>query len=346
MSNLPQRSLRTKLKRDDVLFFQHIPKTGGLSLIAFLDSQFPSEAIFPLHSGTEEEIAKFTPTQIRQFRLIRGHFSFGPYDNGIYHYITQNPIRITFLREPVARTISAHRHRQRMKEIGQDVTLEQYVSDPQYAKNVVDRQTWMIAGKMKASTQEWTDKQSLPNSEILQVAKETLESMAFVGLMEKFTPSMQLLCHTFDWQMPLEMPQINSSPEPFDPSRISPATLELIKEKTRLDAELYEFAVQLFQQRYAQMIDELVEENYRLRHPDAPPAALLVATVPPPGDALPPAAPPPPPAAPPPQWSGKVIRSVRRRLFPDGTQREQVYTKMRDTIFKRPQPPVRGNTRQ
>src|SRR5687767_3984239 len=126
-----RRPLRITLNPDDVLFFQHIPKTGGLSLIEFLDSQFPPEAIFPLHSmGSAAEITKFTPDQLRKFRLIRGHFGFGPYDNAIYRYITQNPILITFLREPVARTISAHRYRQRVKEIGQDVTLEDYLTDP------------------------------------------------------------------------------------------------------------------------------------------------------------------------------------------------------------------------
>src|SRR5688572_7976558 len=96
----PYRPLRLTLNSDDVLFFQHIPKTGGLSLIALLDSQFPQEAIFPLHSSaaTEDEFARFTPQEVQRFRLIRGHFRFGPYDNGIYRYITQNPVRITFLR--------------------------------------------------------------------------------------------------------------------------------------------------------------------------------------------------------------------------------------------------------
>ena len=324
----PHRPLRVTLNSDDVLFFQHIPKTGGLSLIAFLDAQFPQETIFPLHSSaSESEFAKFTPEQAQRFRLIRGHFRFGPYDNGIYRYITQNPVRITFLREPISRTISAYRHQRRMQKFGEETTLEEYLTDPQFARFVVDLQTRLTVGKIKAGVHEWADKKPLPDSVILHLAKENLEFMAFVGLTEKFKESMQLLCHTFGWQMPPEIPQINSSPEPFDPSSIPASTLELIKEKTRLDAELYEFATQLFEQRYAQMIDELVDENYRLRHPDAKEAAPLVATVLPPDD-----------AQPLPQWSRKVIRSVRRRLFPRGTQRELVYAKMRDSIFKRPTP--------
>ena len=85
MNNVLWRSLRVTLNKDDVLFFLHIPKTGGLSLIQFLDSQFAANEIFPLHSvRSESEIAKFTPEQLRCFRLIHGHFRFGPYDNGIY----------------------------------------------------------------------------------------------------------------------------------------------------------------------------------------------------------------------------------------------------------------------
>ena len=323
----PHRPLRVTLNSDDTLFFQHIPKTGGLSLIALLDSQFPQDAIFPLHSSASEaEFAKFTPEEARRFRLIRGHFRFGPYDNGIYRYITQNPIRITFLREPISRTISAYRHQRRMQKFDEATTLEEYLTDPKYAKFVVDLQTRLTVGKIKAGVQEWAEKKPLPDSVILQVAKENLEFMAFVGLTEKFKESMQLLCHTFGWQMPPEIPQINSSPEPFDPASIPASTLELIKEKTRLDAELYAFAVELFQQRYAQMIDELMDENYRLRHPNAKEAAPLVATVLPPDG-----------KRPLPQWSRKVIRSVHRRLFPRGTQRELVYARMRASILKKPQ---------
>jgi hypothetical protein len=284
MSNGPRRLLlRVTLNRDDVLFFQHIPNTGGLSLIAFLDSQFAEDEIFPLHSaGSEGELSKFTPEQLQRFRLIRGHFRFGPYDNGIYRYLAQNPIRITFLREPVSRTISAYHHQRRIRKFGEETTLEDFLTDPQYARCVANLQTRLIVGEIKAAAAGGMDKDRLPDSVLLQIAKENLEFMAFVGLTEQFRASMQLLCYTFDWRMPRDIPQINASPEPFDPSTLPPSTLERLKEKTRLDAELYEFATGLFQARHRQMVDDLVEENYSLRNPNAKEPAPLVATVLPP----------------------------------------------------------------
>ena len=326
INEIHRRPLRLNLNKDDIIFFQHLPKTGGVSLIAFLDSQFAPEEIFPMHSTRDKtQFAEYTPEQAKRLRLIRGHFRFGPYDDGIYRYITQNPIRITFLREPVARTISAYRHQLRTDKAESGTTLEKFLTKPEYAKHVADTQTRLIVGKIKANTGDWIDEKPLPDSVLIQLAKENLEYMAFVGLTERFKPSMQMLCHTFGWQMPQDIPQLNSSPEPFDTSALPPSTLKLIHEKTRLDAELYQFAIGLFEQRYAQMVDELVEENYRLRTSNVKVEISPLTT-----SLLPPEPPLPP-------WSRKMIRSVRRRLFPRGTQREMLYVRMRNTVFKRPQ---------
>jgi len=85
------------------LFFLHIPKTAGVSLTQYLADQYPSDHVFPkrdwntlTHSDLEA---------LSKFRLIVGHF-----DARIISFIPKNHKRAIFLRNPIARTISAIRH--------------------------------------------------------------------------------------------------------------------------------------------------------------------------------------------------------------------------------------------
>lgn len=322
MTERYQRPLRVQHGDDDVFMFMHIPKTGGLSLIAYLDAQFPQDRIFPLHSKTparKTPVDDFTPSQLANYRFIRGHHRFGPYDNGFYAHVARNPIMLTFLREPIARTVSAYRHQLREKKIPENITLEQYLTTPEYQKFIVNHQSLMVIGKVKGNTGE-EETEQLPEDVLLQLAKENLERMAFFGLTERFKESMQLLAHTFDWPMPHDIPMLNTAPEPFDFSKLKPETLELIKAKNPIDLELYKFAVPLFEKRYQQMIEEMLDENYRLRHPNGTEPQTLVATVLPTEQV---------------RLRVRIVRMVKRNLFPRGTQREKLYLQMRDQILKR-----------
>jgi hypothetical protein len=259
---IPSRHpLRIHLREDDVLFFLHIPKTAGLSLIDLLDSHFPTNQIFPLHSApTPELFDAYTLEKMQQYRLVRGHFRFGPYDSGIYMHIAQNPLILTVLRHPIERLVSAYRwilrrpqNRFHHEITTKGITFEQYATDPAYRHLTSNLQSRLVISAM------CPDPGVLSDVAKAHLARQRLEQFAFVGITERFSESMEVLSHVFGWPPPAEMPHVNASPRPTSRDDISPNLLETLIEQNAADLALYEFAVKLLDARLVQMRQERME---------------------------------------------------------------------------------------
>jgi hypothetical protein len=254
-----------QIQPDDVLFFMHIPKTGGLSLIKLLDAQFQPSEIFPLHSvASWKELETFPPEQLARYRLVRGHFRFGPLDRQIFRYFCQNPLILTMLRDPVSRTISAYRYvkrdeRARIHEevVSQHMTLLDYVTYPPFSGRISNVQTQTVLGVVPGSPNRPGDEHKLSDEAMLMLAKEKLESFAFFGLTERFEDSVRLMAYTFGWPMVDQVPSENISPHPSSHESIEAEALAVIRKKTHLDARLYTFATELFKARLQQMQREM-----------------------------------------------------------------------------------------
>jgi len=92
--------------------------------------------------------------------------------------------------------------------------------------------------------------------------KKHLSEFSFVGITEKFEESVFLLCYTFDWIPIHNKIKINVAKKRHEKKDLSKEIINLVKEKTNLDTQLYNYGRELFEQRYLEMVNQLKEKYF------------------------------------------------------------------------------------
>ena len=271
------------------LYFLHIPKTAGISLTAILESRFDAELICPAHLW--HDLMRIPRGDLKRYRLFRGHF---------YSYLSQFLERglthLTMLRDPVERSISHFEHVRRAPEHyfhrkASSQTLAEFVSNPETRPMIEDFQTRAVAqdldprpfaaglsrASLEALTLERLYESTMPSvsaATLLARAKTRLDEYAFVGLVERFEDSIRLICAVLGLPQVDSLPALNVSSNRADREAIPLETLELIRERTQLDAALYEHAQSLFEIRLKQIGQVEPLRGQELARADAPAKVL------------------------------------------------------------------------
>ena len=253
--------VRIELRDDDVLFFVHIPKTGGMSLISVLERQFRPPEIFPPHSFMGSEgFEAYSEVERRRFKLVRAHLHAGSFSY-VARYIASNPLLLTLLRDPVERLVSAYRHIIRHTSnplhdelVRRKVSLLEYVTSPDYAHVTANFQTWMVVGALNCHLDPRDIR--LSDEARLALARQRLEQFAFVGLTHRYRESLELLYYTFGWPPSDEVPVENAAPVRTEREAIDEEVRAAIVERSPLDVILLAEAERLFDARCARMRQE------------------------------------------------------------------------------------------
>jgi len=253
--------------------FAHVPKCGGSTLSHHLRIKFTESAFLTLTYSTLGQL-KFTPPELftrknvaaylnslspdvkANIKTIAGHLAY----YGVHEFFSKSPRYITFLRHPVARTISHYNFiierskkggfltdsiRQSLfSNTGEIVPFEKWFETSVYADNYM--------------TRFFNNAVDLPedglNSTHLEYAKSLLDKFYFVGLTETYDQDVPFLYYR------LGINQFhadrNISQKTFT-SQGNQDIQQLILKKNNYDSELY---------RYAQVLNRKMKKRIKYFH--------------------------------------------------------------------------------
>lgn len=235
-------------------YFHHIPKTGGTTIIAWLDQHFQEGACTKHLWG---DLLECDNTELSCFRFFRGHFY-----RALERYLGASVQPFTVLREPLARSVSHFRHIMRApghyyhelaKEQG---TLLNFLRDPRTRPMIENFQTRSLTsifdpvaihsatkGGRRFALEQMIECLPLSSSpeEALKEAKRYLESCIAFGVTEQLDEFAECLSEL------LNMPRVGKlgvlNAEGNSVLEISSIEKREIEKATELDRELYQFAL-------------------------------------------------------------------------------------------------------
>ena len=281
------------IQPSDTVVFIHIPKTAGITFSTILHPLLAELPWCPVI--LPQDLIQIPYEEILQYQLFTGHFYF----RLVNKLFPSGFLFMTFLREPISRTISHYEYLIRQETFGnfdwandeltlaKKMSLKEFVGNNQLhiALDITDLQTKFLGGavgpkapvteeKPEPLIEEYIQKVSkemnlepIPveeyryaNKENLEKAKRQLEQAAFFGITEQFQDSLFLMSFIFGWPPVLDSLRLNLKPKTEHTQAPEAETLELIKSKVVLDLELYQFGQTLFEQRFHEMIEFLVKE--------------------------------------------------------------------------------------
>jgi hypothetical protein len=234
------------------LFFMHLPKTAGMALRVFLGNQYPLDRVMPANDW--RELLSIELTDLKKYDLFQGHFSCGLLD-----LLPADVTPITFLREPVARTISHLKHLRRdpsfspmAYELAAGRGLEELVRDDRIIKlccnvqasllcNYIPGETILAGLRGDAAAGRTPNPDAFAAPADLAEAEESLARFGFVGLVEDFQEDILRLSMELGLHPPHPLPRRNFDPEgATDPNALDPETLAIIRQRNAIDIALYE----------------------------------------------------------------------------------------------------------
>lgn len=223
-------------------FFIHIPKTGGTTFHSLLKEQFEENEIFPNTLILENNNGEYPPINnyIRNDKVnwSKIKFIYGHYAYGITSQFPNAKI-ITFLRNPIDRTISNLYHIKTHNVQYQNMSLNEIFND----KLLLKKQFSNMQTKYLLKKDNYT-KTELSYSE-LSIAKEVLSSLSFVGVTEEFEQSINKFNHKYGFSLKRNT-KLNKTYKANKPSlKISHELYEQIVVNNFYDIELYNLAVEI-----------------------------------------------------------------------------------------------------
>jgi hypothetical protein len=222
----------------DKIIFQHIPKSGGVTVSSLLMNEYHQDQIIN--------------SQMQKIDLYSYGFHLSLFE--IDKILNTSDYKlITFIRNPIDRVLSEHRYCIGKHKADPHILaahrLPPYGDPIETASNIVCK---MLSGLDDQDN-------SIPISMHLDNAKRMLnEKFFFVGITEKMEDSIRLLYNRLGWNMPEEIPHFNAT---TDQDNFSDEVLQAIAQRNWADIELYEHALKIYDLQKSQA-DYSLDEDF------------------------------------------------------------------------------------
>ena len=249
---LPDTVRRVDRRR---FFYVHVQKAAGTELRERLKRHFPPEKLYP--DPTDGDIFEVAPqVSVRQLlarweqrkseiEVITGHF---PYCTT--ELLDADFATLSVLREPVERTLSHLRHHRKMHPEARDLSLEtiyEEVFRPALFANHMVKMFSLTAEEIATSAERdtWAMVMRIDfTPDRLVRAKDHVADLDVLGLHDTFDDFCAELQSRFGWQLG-EPLYANRTP----PEHVAAGLRARIAADNALDAELFEYARDLYEDR-------------------------------------------------------------------------------------------------
>ena len=244
------------------VFFIHVMKTGGVTLLESIRRNFATDEVYPLpgvdvspdvHAPVTfrhlrlDHLGRLSEDRRRRIRLYTGHF---PY---VATEVLGRPVEtVTVLRDPIERTISLLRQFHRAATaadprlegpLARPLSLEELYDQPNVFEPMVhDHQTKLFSMTLADRPSGYLQELVVDEARLAR-ARENLDRVDVLGLTEQYDDFLDLVEQRFGWSIPRGV-RANAAPE-SDHQDVPASLRRRIETDTALDRELYEHAQRL-----------------------------------------------------------------------------------------------------
>lgn len=244
--------MKSDIEFSQKVFFHHIPKTAGTTLIALLNQRYDvgqirPEGCFgvPARDVRARHVAE-NWDDLSTYFLIHGHFPVP-----LFNAFAAEYFRFTILRDPIKRLLSlyrdwctkskeslqdAHPDDQKTVELARSLSMPAFLSQSQHPVPALfdNGQVRLLSGAMD---------ESVIGENHLHKAEDTLDRMNLVGVAELFDTFLGLLCSKLGWERPQAVQSLNIGRNHMSWVELTDQEKHVLEERTCWDRMLYQYAL-------------------------------------------------------------------------------------------------------